>query len=78
MQEHDPLGQMNFPLIRSLSRMSGMFLRSGMILLALFIVASLTFEETPGQGAVVAFIVLLLGSGMALWALARSKFTDLR
>ncbi|MDI9915417.1 hypothetical protein [Rhodococcus sp. IEGM 1379] len=78
MQEHDPLGQMNFPLIRSLSRMSGMFLRSGLIVLALFIVASLAFGETPAQGAIVAFIVLLLGSGMALWALARSKFTDLR
>ncbi len=26
MQEHDPLGRMDFPLIRSLARMSGMFI----------------------------------------------------
>ncbi|CAN5454638.1 MULTISPECIES: hypothetical protein [Rhodococcus] len=77
MQEHDPLGRMDFPLIRSLARMSGMFIRSGLIFLALFVAASLIAQETPGQWAVGAFVVLWLGFGLTLRWLSVSRFTDL-
>lgn len=79
MQEPDPLGQMNFPLIRSLARMSGVFQRAGWLALAMFVVALLAFRDAPAQGAIAAgsFVILLFGFSYALQALARSRFTDL-
>ncbi|MER2087586.1 hypothetical protein [Rhodococcus sp. (in: high G+C Gram-positive bacteria)] len=77
MQEHDPLGRMDFPLIRLLARMSGMFIRSGLIFLAMFVAASLIPQEPPGQWAVGALIVLWLGFGHLLRWLSVSRFTGL-